>query len=316
MHESFKKISSTGKRVIILFTFFKNKNASEVRKTGLDHTVSSHEILSTGSETGEQIVTTKLSYPSHWNVSKEDEYVFRFLHNELEPLYVNQISLAGVEIEKGSTSIKVTAFVRNSLSKMVKLGPAEILLLNSNKEIVARKTFDLSEIKGLPPHISRPWIFTFEEPTWENNEFSTTDWTLAFNLSSKTKHRLDLDTTWNNNLTARERQTLENIVKTLPSLKPKEFNITGIEANVAEDGDLHVTALFRNGNTSTVQIQTLPLELFDTNNEKVAKATFKLKEFEIQPHTSKPWTFIFPVDLVTKKSLDLNTWSIKPVVKN
>jgi accessory Sec system S-layer assembly protein len=296
-----------------MFTFFKNKKAGEVKKTGLDHTVSSNELLNQGGVAGEKEVETNLSLPSHWNLPKEDEYVFRFLHNELSPLKVNQISLSGVDIERDTTAIKVTAFIRNSLPQSIRLNDAEILLLNDQREIAARKKFDLSELEEIPSDSSRPWVFSFEQDTWGNANLPETDWTLAFNLGSKSKHKLDLDATWNNRLSKNEIQTFKNVVDTLPALNSNEFNITGIEATVTENSDLHITALFRNGNSRAIRIQKLPIEIVDGNKKIIAKATFKLDNVEVKPNTSKPWVFIFPNDLVTEENIDLNNWSIKPV---
>jgi accessory Sec system S-layer assembly protein len=297
-----------------MFTFFKNKKAGEVKKTGLDHTVSSNELLNQGEEPGEKEVETDLSLPSHWDLSKEDEYVFRFLHNELSPLKINQISLSGVDIERDSTIIKVTAFVRNSMPQAIRLNDAEILLLNERREIAARKKFDLSELKEIPSNSSMPWVFSFEKHTWGNVDLPETGWTLAFNLGSKSKHKLDFDATWNDKLSKKEIQTLTNVVNALPALNSNEFNITGIEAMVTKNSDLHITALFRNGNSRAIRIQKLPIEIVDGNKKIIAKATFKLDNVEVKPNTSKPWVFIFPNDLVSEENIDLNNWSIKPVL--
>ena len=68
-----------------LFNLFK-----KTEKTGLDSTVESEEILENGqSGTGNEDIETELSLHDQWTLTQEQEYVFRILANELEPLKPN-----------------------------------------------------------------------------------------------------------------------------------------------------------------------------------------------------------------------------------
>ena len=64
-----------------LFNLFK-----KTEKTGLDSTVESEEILENGQAgSGDEDIETELSLHEQWSLTQEQEYVFRFLANELEP---------------------------------------------------------------------------------------------------------------------------------------------------------------------------------------------------------------------------------------
>jgi accessory Sec system S-layer assembly protein len=297
-----------------MFSFFKKKKAEEVVKTGGDKSISSEELIhDTSQSTQEEEIETELSIHPNWNLPKEKEYVFRFLNNDLQPLKPNQISLAGVEVDKEEDAIHVTAFLRNSLSKVIKLEKAELLLLDKDETVIASKEFDLGDLGEIPGNSSRPWMFIFEKETIVTNDTSLQEgWSLAFNVSSLRPHRLDLERTWEESLPEVEKAKLEQIVERLPGLKPKEFNIIGLQAKM-ENGDLYTTILFRNGNPRAVQVEKLPLEVIDSQNTVVARAAFVLDNFEVKANTTKPWTFIFSKDSIKKEDPDLSKWVVRPI---
>ncbi|MFL8936293.1 accessory Sec system S-layer assembly protein [Rossellomorea oryzaecorticis] len=298
-----------------MFSFFKKKNADEVVKTGGDKSISSQELIQDTLQTNDnEDVHTELSIHPAWNLPKEKEYVFRFLNNDLHQLKPNQISLAGVEVEHEGDALHVTAFLRNSLSKAIKLERAELLLLDKDETVIASKEFDLSELGEMPGLSSRPWMFIFEKESIINSvPLLEEGWSLAFNVSSLRPHSLDLEKTWEESLPEEEKAKLRKIVEDLPPLKPKEFNILGLQAKTMDTGDLYTTILFRNGNPRAVQVEQLPLEVIDSQNTIVARAAFQLDNFEIKANTTKPWTFVFSKDSIIQENPDLTKWAVRPI---
>ncbi|MFJ7977685.1 accessory Sec system S-layer assembly protein [Peribacillus sp. NPDC096379] len=289
--------------------FKKNKN--KLKKEGKDSVISSGDLLNeTENQTDEDIIT-ELSIHPQWNLSSEQNYVYRFLNNELDPLKPNQISLAGIELRPEKNEVVAIAFVRNSLKKDITFQEVKLLLLDENKETIARHSFDMSVLGELPARSSRPWMFVFPADTVSKKEFSTKDWTIAFEL--KAKHRLDLAESWEKSLPEAERKNLEKYVEQIDPPREGEVNFLGLQAKKTEKGDLNVTILIRNGHDKNVKIEKLPLEIIDASKEVVAKGGFSLDDLEIKANTSKPWTFIFPATMVLKEDIDLSTWSAKPV---
>ncbi len=295
-----------------MFPFFKKKQVDEIKKTGRESSVSSEEFLDQQVEDQEQEIETALSIHPNWNLPKEQEYVFRFLNNDLQPLKPNQISLSGVELEQDNGSLQVTAFVRNSIAKPIRLEKVELLLLNADKDVIGRKEFDLSELGEIPAKSSRPWMFVFEQGTLASQDMPSEGWSLAFNVSSMQPHRLDLAEAWKESLPEEEQNKLAELVKTLPKPKSKEFNIMGLQAKFLENGNLNITVLFRNGNHKGIQIQQLPLEVYDANQDVVARGAFKLEDFEVKANTTKPWSLIYPKEMILKENPDFSKWIVKP----
>jgi SLAP domain-containing protein len=90
-------------------------------------------------------------------------------------------------------------------------------------------------------------------------------------------------------------------------------NFTGFQVKPQPEGNLAVSLFIRNGNKQHINLEQLPLELLDATDEVVARGSFKLDNLEVKANTSKPWTFIFPSQMVTKENPDLSRWTIKVI---
>lgn len=290
------------------------KNSKDIKKEGLDSTISSEEIVHVKDENTEESaeIVTELSLHPSWTLSTEQGYVYRFLNTELDPLKPNQISLAGIELRlEESGDLMAVAFVRNSLSKGVKFETVTLLVLDAQQQAIARHEFDMAELGELPGKSSRPWQFIFPQASLLQKEFSTTDWTIAFEI--KPKHSLDLEESWSSSLSTEDQSKLQELVGNLTPPKHGEVNFMGLQANQQENGDLHVTVLIRNGSPNSISIQQLPLQIWDASNEIIAQGGFQLNDLTVKANTTKPWTFIFPASLLLKTELDLSTWKVATV---
>lgn len=291
-----------------LFDLFKKTD-----KIGKDSTIDSTEIIEDveNGDTSAKVVT-KLSYHPDWNVPQEQKYIFNFLANELEPLKPNQLSLAAIDIDENTSTgaWDVKAFFRNSLPKAIDLGEMGLFLLDKDGKVIASKTFDFKELGSIPAESARPWVFTFEKNTIQATELPEEGWKIAFNLISLRGHQLDLEESWKTQLTEEQIAQLENIVKDLPKLGKTEVNFTGFQLKVLEDEGMAVSIFVRNGNEKSINIEQLPLEILDANQKQVAKGFFKLDpSINVQPNSSKPWTFVFPKEMVNTEGADLSKWT-------
>lgn len=297
-----------------MLSFFKRKD-KKIEKTGSDSVIDSNELLGQdeGEAGSEKLVKTELSFHPKVHAGTEERYYFQFLQNELPPLKENQLSLSGIELKKDEDIWQVVAFVRNSLSKAVKFKEMPLLLLGPDGEKLGRKVFNLADIGELPGASSRPWVFEFHQSDLEKDELPATGWKLAFELQAKAEpHRLDLHESWEQSLAEHDKEKLEKLVSSVEPPKKGEVNFMGIQAARAEDGSLHVTLLVRNGSMKNIKLEKLPLIVEDAAGEIIAKGGFDLTHFEVKANTSKPWTFIFPKEMLLKEELNLSKWKAYP----
>lgn len=292
-----------------LFSFFKKTD-----KVGKENVIESNELIhdAQNTEPSDREVTTKLSYHPEWEVPKEQQYIFNFLANELEPLKPNQLSLSAINIDEdirtGAWNVK--AFFRSSLPQAIELGDIELLVLDKDDNRLAAKQFNFKELGTIPAESARPWVFTFERTSITNDELPEDGWKIAFNLISLRDHQLDLDDTWKQQLPKEQQELLAQAIQQLPKLGKNEVNFTGLQAKIQDDNSLHVSIFIRNGNEKAINLEQLPLEIIDANGKQIANGSFKMDPvLTVQANSTKPWTFIFPAELVTTENADLSNWT-------
>lgn len=292
-----------------LFNLFK-----KTEKTGSDSTIDSEEILEGSAQSeGTDEVETTLSLHPEWALSQEQEYVFRFLANELEPLKPNQISLSGIDIdvEPANGSWLVKSFFRSSLEQSISVGSVELMLLDAEGKTLASQEFDLKELGDIPGKSARPWVFVFTKENIFAEEPPAENWKLAFNVQSMVPHKLELEQAWEDGLTAEQKEALEKVVENMPKLKPREVNFAGFQVKKQDDGSIAASIFIRNGHSKQINIEKLPLELIDATGEIVARGSFDLAPLSVKANTSKPWTFIYPKEMVQKEDPDFSRWTIR-----
>ncbi|MDQ0298184.1 accessory Sec system S-layer assembly protein [Salibacterium salarium] len=303
-----------------MIPFFRKKGNGKPKMEGNESTVSSEDLLNESADTAssEKQIDTDLSVHPEWTISKEDQYSFQFLNMECPPLKPNQISLSGISLQhEEAGQYQITAFIRSSLNKTIKLHETTLVLLDSSDNVIGRKTMDLEEAGDIPPRSSRPWNFHFTDQDLFTKDIPEEGWKLAFQLKpSSRKHSLDLQNSWEQSLAEKDKNQLQEMVEKLDPPKSGEVNFMGLKAVHKEEGDLHVTLLVRNGSAKSINLEQIPLQVEDANGEVIAKGGFTLKDFGVKANTSKPWTFIFPKEMVTDGDLDLSSWKAYPVQKN
>lgn len=272
--------------------------------------VDAEQILAQEDSANKDEFETTVYIPNDWEVTDEERYVYAFHNTESPKLKENQISIYSMEmLEQPRGGAVITALIRNTVPQPIKFEDPTILLLGPDKEVIARKKFDLSVLGDIPAFKAIPWKFDFDGDDMEPGAtLPSGDWMLAFEL--KREHQLDLDKTWAESIAEDTRTALEKIVADAPELKPGELNFMGLEASKKDSGDLVVTFLIRNGTDKDVNIEQLPMGVKDATDEEVARGVFKLEDFTVKSNTSKPWSFIFPASMVSKEDPDLSRWNL------
>jgi accessory Sec system S-layer assembly protein len=285
---------------------FKRKNLSDTAEENISHSEPKPDDTKTPG--------TTLKFHPDWTMSEQEKYVYKFKHAQLKPLQKNQISISGTKLYDYNKGFVAVAFVRNTLSKPIKFEEVDLILLNKNGQAFAKKRFDLSPLGELPANGCMPWRFLFAEEDRLLDQDYSAHWTIAFELKKNghsKQHSLDLEESWETIITNEQREKLKQVVSQLPTLKEGELNLFGISSEFDTEHNLSVTLLIRNGSQKTVNIQHLPLQLTDAAGEVVCKGGFKLSNFKVNPNTSKPWSFVFPPDLIQKKNPDFSSWKVQ-----
>ncbi|PLT35735.1 accessory Sec system S-layer assembly protein [Bacillus sp. V5-8f] len=260
-------------------------------------------------------VSTVLSIHPEWEVEPQERFVYQYHHQQLPKLKPNQVSISGIKLIDYEEGFVAVALLRNTLSRPITFEAVDLLLLDGEGNPFAKRQFQLDDIGELPPLSCRPWRFLFEKEDKLTKTIPVSeDWQIAFELKtpSAEAHHLDLDATWENQITAAQREHLEKLVGNLPKLSPSEVNFMGIEATFVQDGAFAVTVLIRNGSTKNIKLEQIPFIVEDGDGDIVCQGGFQMNNFEVKANTSKPWTFIFPAELVQKAEPNMSSWKVYP----
>jgi accessory Sec system S-layer assembly protein len=263
----------------------------------------------------EKVHITPLSLHESWEqkLSTQEKYALSFMANELPPLAEGQISLAGISLVPHDDGVEVTAFVRNSSDRPIRLGRMTLLVLFGDNQLFTRQVFDLSELGEIPPYSARPWSFVFTREHFLQVDVLLINWKIAFELAQKKlvlPQQLELEESWIKALTDEQKQYLIELAKRLPPLQPGEVNVQSVQVRQADDGSLRVLLLIRNGSDKSLSFEKLPLVLYDATGEKVAEGLFELGGLTVNAHTSKPWMFIYPKESIVKEQPDFSRWKV------
>ncbi|MCY9005297.1 SLAP domain-containing protein [Peribacillus frigoritolerans] len=128
---------------------------------------------------------TVLMFHREWDISKQEEYVYKFHHQRLPALKLNQISISGIKLTRVEDDVIIVAFLRNSIDKAVSFDIVDLLLVDGDGKLLAKKTFDLTELGEIPALSSMPWRFLFEEGDMLAESIPDEGWKIAFEWKRK-----------------------------------------------------------------------------------------------------------------------------------
>ncbi|WP_349728697.1 SLAP domain-containing protein [Peribacillus frigoritolerans] len=139
-----------------------------------------HELLNQ-----DDTIHTALVFHKGWEISKQEEYVYKFHHKRLPALKPNQISISGIKLTRVEDDVIIVAFLRNSIEKAVRFDIVDLLLVDGDGKFLAKKTFDLTELGEIPALSSMPWRFLFEEEDMLAESIPDEGWKIAFEWNGK-----------------------------------------------------------------------------------------------------------------------------------
>lgn len=255
-------------------------------------------------------VTTQLSLPPSIRVSKYQMNIYKILHEKLPKMKKNRFNIYGAEIKiVNKKKIIVTAFIRNTVPKDLRLNPAVVILLDEQMEPFAKVKVGFSKLGALPPNTARPWTIEFPEDSFlQEYTNKLNKWSLAF--EKNITHQVDYSDMDESKISEKVKNQLTEIIEKAP-LDKGEISFMGLTAKFDDANNIVTTILIRNGTDQNIEVKQLPLKLFDATGVLSAKGTFKLENLNVMSNTSKPISLLFPNSSILKPDMDLTKWRIE-----
>ncbi|KMY48707.1 SLAP domain-containing protein [Peribacillus loiseleuriae] len=109
--------------------------------------------------------------------------------------------------------------------------------------------------------------------------------------------KLQYESSWDKTLSNKDRKIIEGIFLETSLLNQNRIQFTSLWQAMNHKGELLVTVLVHNFSHQDCSFMNKKLRYME-NNEIIAEHTFTLPSLIVQPETSMPWTFIFPVEVL------------------
>ncbi|MFJ5622838.1 SLAP domain-containing protein [Peribacillus loiseleuriae] len=114
--------------------------------------------------------------------------------------------------------------------------------------------------------------------------------------------KLQYESSWDKTLSNKDRKIIEGIFLDTSLPNQNSIQFTSLWQAINHKGELLVTVLVHNFSHQVCSFMNKKLRYME-NNEIIAEHTFTLPSLIVQPETSMPWTFIFPVESLNSHEL-------------
>lgn len=260
---------------------------------------------------------TQIDFSKDWDISAPDKYIFQYFHQQLENLVANQLHIHGVKLYTVESGIVVTAIIRHSLPKKLRLEQVVLVVKDKEGNELAKKQFDMELFGELEACTARPWNFLFEMDDIlvpYDKLTNEMDFEMAFEYYEKVvkDFELYLDENWSTGLTDDHKVYVNNLVTSLEPIKVNEISVIGFNLHETKDA-ININIIIRNAFDQTLTIENLPVQLFDAADELVCKLGFPIGEFEIAKKQARPLSLSFSKEVFIKENPDFSTWRIELV---
>ena len=221
-----------------------------------------------------------------------------------------QVTIQFTSASAANGGLLVGFFVSNGHSKKVKFDKVPLLLIDSDKRVLARQSFDGEIIGEIASGSSKACVARFSRDNVYVQDIPE-QCQVRFDVPSKQPQHIQIqyqalpeDTTEN------QQQELERILAELPPMKRGQVSFSPLHAKITEQNELMTTVIVRNATDKKIKLGQIPMIVFDANQEERARGEFDIKDLTIEPSKAILLPLSFgPVSQV--REIDLSNWSFK-----
>lgn len=231
---------------------------------------------------------------------------------ELPSINEDQVGISATSVSPADGGLIVGFFVSNGLSQKVKFDSVPLVLIDSEKRVLARQSFDGDSIGEIVSGAAKACVVRFDQSNVYIKDVPL-DCQVCFDVPAKPPETVQLHYQFlPENITEDQRQELERALAGLPPIKPGEVNFSPLHAQITSQSDLLATVIIRNATDKIIRLEQIPLAVFDAQHVELARAQFNIENLTIEPFKAITWAFNFgPISQT--EALDLSSWYINVV---
>ncbi|MDO0824404.1 SLAP domain-containing protein [Desulfosporosinus nitroreducens] len=203
-------------------------------------------------------------------------------------------------------------FVSNGMSEKVKFKSVPLVLMDSDKRVLARQSFGADVIGEVVGRSEKACVVRFRRDNVYGQDIPS-DCQICFDIPAKRPQGIEIQyQSLPENISEDQQQELEKILAKLPSMKQGEVNFSPLKAIITVQNDLLTTVIIRNFSDKQINLEQIPLAVFDAHREELARGVFNIENLSIEPFKAILWTFNFG-SVLQDRDIDLSSWHINIV---
>ncbi|MBU3097670.1 MULTISPECIES: SLAP domain-containing protein [Clostridium] len=236
-----------------------------------------------------------------------------FYSDELESLpdiSNGDINISTTYVFDLGDKVEVGVYFRNALSKVINFDKVPLKIMNSKDEVVAKQIFTLRDVGDIPAYSAVPWKLYFDKINVFTDAISIKD-ELHIVFDTNIKAYSTIKIKFDNIPNKPEFIKLNRYLDKLPPMTSGEINISLYEIQKAENGQLDVALIIRNGSDKKVKIEKIPIIIKNNANSRiVSKGTFNTTDLEVDSLKARVLKVSFNSDQITESNFKLENLSV------
>lgn len=223
-----------------------------------------------------------------------------------------QVTIYDTVVSPADGELLVGFFISNGLSQKVKFDNVPLVLIDPEKRVLARQLFDGESVGVIAGGSAKACVVRFDQDHVFDEDIPE-ECQICFDVPAKRSESIQIDyQTLPENITEDQQQELERVLAELPPMKPGEVNFSPLHAQITSQSELLTTLIIRNATDKLLNLEQMPLVVFDAHREELARGMFNINDLTIEPFKAILWTFNFG-SVLQNKDIDLSSWYINLV---
>ena len=223
-----------------------------------------------------------------------------------------QVSITYSGVSPADGALLVSFFISNGLNQKVKFDNVPLVLVDSERQVLARQLFDGESIGEIAGGTAKACVVRFDEDNVFDNDIPE-GCQVCFDLPANRSEEIQIHyQALPDNITEGQQEELERVLAGLPPMKHGEVNFSPLHAQITPQSDLLATVIIRNASDKLLNLEQIPLAFFDAHREELIRGLFNINDLIIEPFKAILWTFNFG-PIIQDKGIDLSSWNVNTV---
>lgn len=227
-----------------------------------------------------------------------------------------RVTIHFTSVSPADGALLVGFFVSNGYSQKVRFGRVPLVLLDSEKRVLAEQSFGGETIGVVAGGSTKACVVRFQ-PDHVYTQDIPQGCEMCFDVRSKRRQNVKIKRGLKirfqalpENIPVNQQQELERVLAKLPPMKSGEVNFSPLCATITTQNELLATVIIRNAADKPINIKQIPIAAYDAQQKELARGVFDVKGITIEPYKAILWTFNFK-PVAQDQDIDLSSWHIK-----